>query len=165
MRRSVEQIVNKAASEMRSPTRFGELVSSLETELRGIDDEALREFGLSPGRRAEEDWAAVVEKMAEEGNLFLVFDGEESGGAEFVMGDKEDQLRACFVVTDPVPFERPLSSDEEFVVAREGFNTWAVREYRPAVLETIFELGEEPSDEEPSGEEPSDEEAPDDEAD
>jgi hypothetical protein len=64
-----------------------------------------------------------------------------------------------------VPFERPLSSDEEFVVAREGFNTWAVREYRPAVLETIFELGEEPSDSEPSGEEPAGEEDPDEEAD
>jgi hypothetical protein len=52
-----------------------------------------------------------------------------------------------------VPFERPLSSDEEFVVAREGFNTWAVREYRPAVLETIFELGEEPpGEEDPDGE-------------
>jgi hypothetical protein len=45
-----------------------------------------------------------------------------------------------------------------------------VREYRPAVLETIFELGEEPSDEEPSdsepsGEEPTGEEEPDGEAD
>jgi len=142
MRKSVKQVVNQAASEMRSPSRFPSLVDGLETHFRQIDDETLRDLGLSPGR-PNQDWEGLAETMAEEGNLFLVFDGSGSE-VPFVVGDESQQLRACFVITDPVPFERPLTTDNEFVAAREGFNGWSVREYRSSVLDTIFALGEEP---------------------
>jgi hypothetical protein len=146
MRRSVEQVLNNAASEMRAPTRFGALVDSLQPHLQKVGDEAMRELGVpGPSRRADTDWEGLVEALAEEGNLFLVFDGASSE-VPFVMGDEEAPMRACFLVVDPVPFERPLTAGDEFVVAREGFNGWTVREYRPSVLETIFELGEEPGD-------------------
>lgn len=145
MRRSVEQVVNQAASEMRAPTRFTSLIDELEDDLRAIDDETLRDFGVSPDRRVDQDWGAVLEKMAQKGNFFLVFDGEGSD-IEFVMGDEQKSLHACFLVTDPVPFERPLTSDDRFVVALEGYG-WSVREYEDAVLETIFKLGSEPEEE------------------
>jgi len=169
MRRSVEQILNNAASEMRAPTRFASLVDSLEPHLQKVEGEAMRELGVpGPSRRADADWEGLVEALAEEGNLFLVFDGESSP-VPFVMGDEEAPMRACFLVVDPVPFERPLTAGDEFVVAREGFNGWTVREYRPSVLETIFELGEAPADDgsvegesvedEPSGDEPGESES------
>jgi len=152
MRRSVEQVLNNAASEMRAPTRFASLVDSLEPHLQKVDGEAMRELGVpGPSRRADTDWEGLVEALAEEGNLFLVFDGESSQ-VPFVMGDEEAPMRACFLVVDPVPFERPLTAGDEFVVAREGFNGWTVREYRPSVLETIFELGEAPAENETVGE-------------
>lgn len=137
---------------MRAPARFLSLAESFRNAYKEMEDETLRELGVDL-RDPNPDWEALTQQLAEEGNLFLVFDGSGSD-VEFVIGDENRELRACFIVTDPIPFERPLTPEDTFFVARGGFADWTVREYDDVVLETILALSEAPEEE--AGEEEED---------